>query len=220
MQENIIIRRATAKDIDFLTEAIIAAEKSGSQMPVSYSGIFSLSEEETNDLLRSALEEEIEGQELCPLHFLIAEINEKPAATCASWIEAVDGVSSGQVKANILFHLLGKEKWDQAAERLKAVAETNIERERGAVQVESVYTKPEYRGKGLTARIIEKHLEQHKKEHPSLKKAQVILLKNNTSAASAYHRAGFELSAEKTGAHPLIPTLLPCSSKIMMEKKI
>ena len=220
MQENITIRRATAKDIDFLTEAIIAAEQSGSGMPVSYSNIFSLSEEETKDLLKSALEEEIEGQELCPLHFLIAEADGKPAATCASWIEAAEGVSSGQIKANILFHLLGKEKLDNAAEKLKAVAGTNIERSAGAAQIESVYTKPEHRGRGLTARIIEEHLKQHKENDPSVEKAQVILLKNNTSAANAYRKAGFEQVAERTSTHALINSILPCDSKIMMEKRI
>lgn len=220
MQENITIRRATAKDIDFLTEAIIAAEKSGSQMPVSYAGIFSLSYEETVDLLKAALEEEIEGQELCPLHFLIAEVNGTPAAACASWVEATGGVSSGQIKANILFHLLGKEKWEKASEQLKAIAETNIERTAGAAQIESVYTRPEHRGKGLTAMIIEEHLKLHKESFPSLEKAQVILLKNNISAANAYRKAGFGQAAERTGIHPLISTLLPCPSKIMMERRI
>lgn len=220
MQENITIRRATPKDIDFLTEAIIAAEKSGSQMPVSYTSIFSLTDNETKNLLKAALEEEIEGQELCHLHFLIAEMDGQSAATCASWVEGADGVSSGQIKANILFHLLGNEKWSKAAEALKAVAETNIERSTGAAQIESVYTRPEYRGRGLMARIIEAHLKQQKQSYPSLEKAQVILLKNNTSAVNAYRKAGFEQVAERTGTHPLLSSLLPCPIKIMMERSV
>jgi ribosomal protein S18 acetylase RimI-like enzyme len=217
--QNITIRRATAKDSDLITEAIIAAEKSNSDK-LSYSAIFGLSEEEVKKLLEHALEEEIEGQEICADHFLIAEVNGMPAATCASWIEAKDGVPSGQLKANILFHLLGKDAWEKASEKLKAVAGTNIERTAGTAQIESVYTRPEFRGKGLTPMIIAEHFRMHKENDPSVNKAQVILLKNNSSAASAYHKAGFEQVAERTGSSELLQAILPCNAKIMMEKNI
>jgi ribosomal protein S18 acetylase RimI-like enzyme len=220
MQENITIRRATSNDIDFLTEAIIAAEKSGTGMQLSYATIFRMREEEAAALIKQAMEEEIEGQELCHLHFLIAEVNGERAATCASWIEAKEGIASGQLKANILFHLVGKEKWENASVELKAVAGTNIERTQGAAQIESVYTRPGFRGRGLTSMIIEEHLKQHRAAHHGLEKAQVILLKNNTSAANAYRKAGFVETAEKTGDDPVLVYLLPCSTKIMMERTI
>jgi len=217
--QNITIRRAAAKDSDLITEAIISAEKSNSDK-LSYSAIFDLTEEEVKELLKQALDEEIDGQEICASHFLIAEVDGEAAAACASWIEAKDGAPSGQLKANILFHLLGKEKWDRAAEKLRAVAATNIERTYGAAQIESVYTKPEFRGKGLTPMLIEEHFRQHKAEFPELNKAQVILLKNNTSAANAYRKAGFELVTERTGESELLSSILPCPTKIMMEKKL
>jgi ribosomal protein S18 acetylase RimI-like enzyme len=217
--QHITIRKAHPTDADLIIEAIIAAEKSNSPL-LSYSAIFGMSEEEVEDLLRQALEEEIEGQEICHAHFLIAEVDGRPAAACASWIEGMDGVPSGQIKANVLFHLIGKDKWNAAAEKLKAVAETNIERTAGAAQIESVYTRPEFRGKGLTAMLINEHFKQHKEQNPGLEKAQVILLKNNTSAESAYGKAGFVKTAERTSNHPLAGELLPCPAKIMMEKKL
>lgn len=216
---NITIRRAVASDSDLITEAIIAAEKSNSTK-LSYSAIFDLSEEEVRSILKQALEEEIEGQEICAAHYLIAEVNGEAAATCASWIEAKEGIPSGQLKANILFHLIGKEKWDHAADRLKAVAAANIERTAGAAQIEAVYTKPAFRGKGLTPMLIEEHFKRHKAELPELSRAQVILLKNNTSAASAYRKAGFELVEERTGTSELLDSILPCPTKIMMEKAL
>jgi ribosomal protein S18 acetylase RimI-like enzyme len=217
--QNITMRRATIQDSDLIIEAIIAAEKSNSDL-LSYAAIFNISEEEVADLLKRALDEEIEGQEICASHFLIAEIDGKPAATCASWIEAKNSVSSGQLKANILFQLLGKEAWDRAAERLKAVSETNIERSEGAAQIESVYTKTEFRGRKLTSMLIDQHFRLHKEEKFAPTKAQVILLKNNTSAANAYRKLGFEEVVERAGTSPLLQSLLPYPVKIMMEKRL
>src|SRR5262249_34193854 len=153
---------------------------------LSYAGIFTLQEEQVARLLARILSEEIEGQEICLSHFLIAEVAGKPAAACASWIEGKDGVPSGQIKASILFHLVGQVKWEQAGTRLAAVAETNIERATGAVQIESVYTTPMFRGIGLTSALVREHLRLHRQETPGLQKAQVILFKNNEVAASVY----------------------------------
>ena len=65
------IRQAGAEDIDFLIEAIIEAEKSGSEM-ISYCGIFGLSQAELIELMRKMLAEDLEGQQLCISGFAIA----------------------------------------------------------------------------------------------------------------------------------------------------
>lgn len=217
--QNVTIRRATADDRNFIVEAIIAAEKSNSSV-LSYAGIFDLTEAAVANLLIQALEEEVEGQEICTAHFLVAEINDKLAAACASWIEAKEGVSSGQIKANLLFHLLGKTVWGQSASRLKAIAETSLERTPGAVQLEAVYTRPEFRGKGLTPKLIFEHLRLHTAQSPAPTKAQVILLKANTIAASVYRKVGFEQIAEQAGTSVLLRDILPSPVKIMMQKQL
>jgi GNAT superfamily N-acetyltransferase len=217
--ENVTIRQASAEDCNFIVEAIIAAEKSDSSL-LSYARIFGLDEPAVTDLLKQALEEEIEGQEICIAHFLIAEMNHKPAAACASWIEAEQGVASGQIKANLFFHLLGKAAWERAANRLKAVAETNLERTPGAVQLEAVYTRREFRGNGLISKLIGEHLRLHTARTARPKQAQVILLKTNTVAASVYRKMGFEQVAERTGTSMLLRDILPSPVKIMMEKQL
>lgn len=219
MADGITIRRAAPADADFIAEAIIAAEKSGTGL-LSYSAIFDLTEDEVRDVLKQVMDEEIEGQEICLSHFLIAEVNGERAAACACWVEAKEGVPSGQMKANIFYHVLGKEVWDKANEKLKAVAETNIDRSAEAAQIESVYTKEEFRGRGLTAMLIDEHLKHLRKNDPALSKAQVILLSNNTGAEKAYRKAGFEKAAERTGTSALLKEILPCNGKIMMERQI
>lgn len=216
---NIHIRRATANDHDLIIEAIIAAEKSNSPI-LSYSAIFGISEEEVGSLLKEVLDEDVEGQEICASHFLVAEVDGEPAAACASWIEGKNDLSSGQTKASILFHLLGHERWSAAEQKLKAISETNPDRAKGAMQLESVYTRPAFRGKGLTALLIREHARLLKQEFAGLSKAQVILLKNNTSAISAYAKAGFEQVTERTGSSTLLSALLPCPTKILMEMSL
>jgi ribosomal protein S18 acetylase RimI-like enzyme len=213
------IRRAETRDTGFVVEAIIAAEKSGSG-PLSYAAIFDLDEGEMARLLWQALEEDLEGQEVCLSHFLIAELDGVPAAGCASWIEARDGIPSGQIKANLLFHLVGQNVWKRAADRLKAVAETSIQRSVGAAQLESIYTKPDFRGNGLAPQLIEEHLKAHRALNPEVERAQLILFKNNARAAHVYRKIGFEQIAERSGTHPLLDSILSCPAKIMMEKQL
>jgi len=216
--QQVKIRRADSEDSGFIVEAIIAAEKSGSAL-LSYAGIFGMEESAVAGLLTRALEEDIEGQEVCLSNFLIAEVQGTPAAACASWVEGQAGVSSGQIKANLLFHLLGEAAWSTAADRLKAVAETAIDRSIGAVQLESIYTKPDFRRLGLTPSLVEEHLRMHRERDPEIKRAQLILFKNNARAAHVYQKMGFVQTAERNGKSSLLSSILSCPAKIMMEKQ-
>ena len=86
-----ILREATLSDIPFLTEAVIAAEKSNSDK-LSYSTLFNVSEDKARELIMSMFDEEIEGCELSIDSFLIAEYNGFPAATFGAWIEGFDDI--------------------------------------------------------------------------------------------------------------------------------
>ena len=217
--ETIAFRRATAQDSDLIVEAIIAAEKSNSEL-LSYAAIFNMKEEAVAGLLKQALEEDVHGQEICASHFVIAEVDGMAAATCASWIEGQTGAPSGQLKANMLFHLLGKETWAKAAEKLRAVSEMTIARSEGAVQLGSVYTRSAFRGRGLTSMLINEHCRLQKEEDPALTRAQLMVFKNNTKAMNAYAKSGFRQVFERTSANRLLESIFPCRIRIMMEKQL
>ena len=79
MEHNpLVFRKAEEKDIPFLIETIVAAEKSGTDV-FSYSKIFELPELEIRKILADILAEDVTGQELCYSDYLMAEYEEKVA---------------------------------------------------------------------------------------------------------------------------------------------
>jgi len=152
MLNDLVIRNATYRDIGFITETIIEAEKSFSNK-ISYCTIFSLSETELIDLLNLILAENITGQELCYSEYLIADYNSQYAGTCASWIEGLQGFISAVLKANLLYTFWGKGK-----------------REKWTLQIENAYVKNEFSGRGIIAQLILEHIRLQILKYPNLKK--------------------------------------------------
>jgi len=218
MSRQITIKQATSADKDFIIETIIEAEKSGTDL-LSYSAIFNITEQEFIYLLGQILEEDMIGQELCVSGFLIALVNGKYAAAICSWVEGEEGLSS-MLKANALMYFLGKEKFLAAANAIKTIEELNIPREPGAIQLESIYTKKEFRGLGLSKKLIDEHINRHKLRLSAVSKAQIILMQNNLSATITYEKAGFHKYLEKTATTINIEKFLPGNSKLLMEKII
>ncbi len=213
------IRRATENDIDFLITAIIEAEKSGSDI-ISYCAIFGISEAEFRSFLKSVFEEEVEGQEFYIANFLIAEIEGKSAATLSAWVEHETGVSSNMIKSNLFMYFIDREKVLNAGPNIQLMNEAGIPRESHALQIECVYTAPPFRGQGLTYQLIDEQIRLHRENGSTFNKVQIILLKNNEKAIRAYEKAGFTIAAEKKATNEAIFQLLPCDTKIIMEKNI
>jgi ribosomal protein S18 acetylase RimI-like enzyme len=216
MNDKITIRKATEKDIPFLREAIKEAEKSGTDK-ISYCTLFSITEEKLDEIIYQVLMEDIEGQELCVSHFLIAEVENENAGACAAWIEGLDGSPSSIIKANILFYFLGDKICNRAAANLKLMEDININREKNAIQIESVYVKEKYRGMGIANQIIGEHVKFLATKNNTINKVQIILAKTNDKAYKAYQKFGFKTIIEKCSDKPEILNLLPSNCRIMME---
>jgi ribosomal protein S18 acetylase RimI-like enzyme len=210
------IRKANDADIGFIVKAIIEAEKSGTER-LSYATMFGLSETEVKDLLKNAVSEDIPGQELCVSGFLLAMIDETPAATVCSWIEGYDEIPSALIKANILFHFLGSETLLKAADKTKLVEQISIPRETGTLQIESVYVDNKFRGLGVSNKLILEHIKESLETGIDLKKVQIQLAENNQSALRSYEKLGFKTIIRKKCDDSLILSFLPSDTKIMME---
>jgi len=219
MNDKITIRKATEKDIPFLREAIKEAEKSGTEK-ISYCTLFSINDEKLDEIIFQVLMEDIEGQELCVSHFLIAEVDNQYAGACSAWVEAIDGSFSSIIKANILFYFLGDKICTRAADNLKLMEDINIAREKNAIQIESVYVKEQYRGLGIANQIIQEQINQLSNTNKSDNKVQIILAKTNDKTYKAYQKMGFKTTIEKHSNKPEIEKLLPSNSRIMMEMPV
>jgi ribosomal protein S18 acetylase RimI-like enzyme len=207
---------ATEADIDFITDAVFAAVKSGSET-LSYSTIFEKEENELKPLFKEMLLEDVEGQELWLSGFMVArDENGNPAATCCAWIEGEEGPSA-MLTAQVLAYGLGSEVFKKATEKNAVVESLRVDREEGALQFEHVYTAPQYRGKGLAAKVIAEQIKEHKQRLPALQKAQIILFKTNDNALNAYQKIGFTIAREIRSAHQEVLTYFPSDTRVLME---
>lgn len=216
---SITIRQATIADKEFVMLAIAEAEKSGNDT-ISYCNILGVSEQEFLEMLSKMLDEEIEGQEMYIPGFLIALVNGIPAAASCSWVEQSGNMASSTLKSNLLMYHTTRSVLLAAMPAISALKEVNIDRTPGSLQIESIYTSPQYRGRGLIGLLINEHITLHTTAIPTVSKAQITLLGCNEAAHSAYTKAGFVLAQEKKSDNPIILKLLFCDRKIMMEKTI
>lgn len=211
--------KATEADLDFITDAVFAAVKSGTDI-LSYTTLFEKMEEELKPLFKEMIEEDIEGQELWLSGFLIAkDENGTPAATCCAWAEGEEGPSS-MLTAQVLSFGLGQETYQKAVVKKEIIESLRVEREEGSLQFEHIYTTPEFRGQGLAAQVIEEQIKQHKAQNTKLEKAQIILFKTNESALKAYSKMGFATTSEQHSQHPEILNYFPADTRVLMEKEI
>ena len=87
-----LIRKAEIKDIQFLTEVVIAAEKSNSDK-LSYSTLFNLAEKKVKELIRAMFEEEIDGCDFSLSSFCVAEYNGEAIGGFGGWIEEFEAAA-------------------------------------------------------------------------------------------------------------------------------
>jgi len=150
----------------------------------------------------------------------VAEINDKPAGAVAAWIEGKDGLSSGIRKLSALSFVLSRRTIELSKSNLATVSEVSIQREKGTLQIESVFTDSPYRGQGIAGNLINKHITEFRKSNPLLEKAQIQLMNENVAAIKAYQKIGFEIAENKTSNNPDITNLLPGKTKLMLQKII
>jgi GNAT superfamily N-acetyltransferase len=214
-----IFTQATPTDIDFVTDAVFAAVKSGTDK-LSYSTLFEKSEAKLRPIFEEIISEDIEGQELCLSGFLIAKnTNNIPTATCCAWIEGKDG-DSNTLTAQLFGYYFDIDTVQKVLNKAPIIEDLRVEREAGALQIEHVYTAPNHRGKGLAAQVIQQQIKQHKAQNPGLKKVQIILFKTNANALQAYTKMGFMVAQEVTSTHPDILNYFPSNTRVLMEMGI
>ncbi len=215
MLENLNIRQATFNDIEFVIEAIIEADKSGTQM-ISTCNVFSLSTDEYKNILNDLLRQDIENYDYYLSGFLVAELNGESIGTSGSWLEGGGGKPSGVVKGEVLFSYLDRSKLSNVKNNIKIISGSNLPREIGALQLEYVYIRKDYRGKGIFSQIVSKNIKRNLDKY-SFSKVQSILFKANHKSYSAFLKLGYEIIQENKSSNPEILKFFPYDTKIIME---
>lgn len=228
--EGIIINRAANNDIDFITDTIVAAEKSGTDN-FGLAKLFGVDEETMKGYIHAMLDEEVDGCEMSLSSFLVARHEGKPVAAFAGWVEGCneDDMPSSLLKSNLIGYVLPQESLMRSREQADVVRPLQIEREEGAYQLEYSYTLPEYRGKGLMKQIINSHIAEYQKITPPpcgvsdsvsvlCKKIQVHVFANNPAAICTYESCGFSIKQQYHSDNYLIKQFFPYHTLLLMER--
>ena len=210
-------RNAHQGDNSFLSSGIYLAEY-GHSGPAPWCALFNLSAAEFKAILLEILENEIEGQEWCTAQFHIATINETPVAAVSAWIEGVNDTSSSLLMSTLMYHFIPEDKRKIAEETLQILSFLRVLRSPGYLQLESIFTLPEYRGKGIITQLIHHILEEQKRKHPELPGVEIQLSSDNKAAIHTYQKCGFEITEMRMAYEESILEIYPGMGKIKMQK--
>lgn len=217
MNPNLIIRRATKDDIDFISEALIEADKSSTQT-VSTCKIFSLTEKDYKIILHDILIQDIEYYDYYLSGFLIAELDGEYVGASGSWFEGGDGTPSGITKTTMLLSYLDKKNISIIQNNIQIIKGLTLTRETGALQIEYVYIREKYRGQGFFTKIVSENIKWNLTKY-NFSKVQSILLKGNFSSYFSFLKFGYIAVEEKRIDDPQILDFYPFDTKILMELK-
>lgn len=216
-----IFRPATVKDIPFLVETVIQAEKSNTGA-CGMANHFGISEEELKGYLTQIFEEEVDGCELSVSSFFVAEYEGRVVAAAGGWLEGdnEDGQPSAILKSNLIQYVMPKEVLLKARENVQIAKELSIEREQGTYQREFSYVMPEHQGQMLNQTIGEMHLERARSYVPPVKKIQAHVFSNNKVVVLSHKISGYRISKKVVSSNPRVLEFYPCDTMLLFEKEL
>lgn len=218
--EGYLIRGAEKRDIPFLADTVIAAEK-GRSDKLSFSTLFNISENKAKELVIKMFEEEVDGCELSLSSFLVAEHKGEAVAALGSWIEGFVGFLPSRIlKSNLILNTFEKESIDFFNSLSHLVKGIIIDREPLTLQLEYIYTVEKHLGHGLDNELVKKSYENALVRYPGLKKVQTQLFKNNIFAIIVLRKKGFEVVKSYKSNYSEILNYVPFNEKLLMENKI
>lgn len=216
---NFIFRDATIKDIPFIVETIIEAEKSGTDK-LTYTTIFGLTEDEVRNYLADMLNEEIDGCELSLSSFLIAESNGIVAAALSAWIEGIEGLPSSVLKGNLLNYTLPKQCIENAIKLKEIVHEIHIEYTSNSIQIGAGYVVADFRGNKLLGSLTEAIILKLLKTKPDISEVWAQIFSCNLPSLRTYENAGFKIVSAKESSNIEITKYLPSNKKLLLKRDL
>jgi ribosomal protein S18 acetylase RimI-like enzyme len=213
---NYHIRQATENDIPFLVKTILGADAGNGQV-ASYAAVFGLSIAEATQYISEMMTEEMEGCELSPLHFLVAEYENEVVAATAAWVEESDGIASWVVRSALFQEYLPAEAIEHAQSISELAQSMVLKRSPGTMQLESLFVEPAHRGKGLALKLFAAQSELISKNFPDVKIAQLMTYTDNLPAIGAYEKMGFSKIRETISSDPNVLKYYPSHGMLIME---
>lgn len=215
--DNFKVRKAETKDIPFLITAIIEADKSGTPRS-SYCSLLNIDEQEFGEIIKKIFYLQLGGFEFCVSSFCVLECGNQTIGACASWIEYLNDIPSWQ---NRMLSLREVSSSDAYMNLLKISDNSSAlvpPRSPLALQIESVYIDPNYRGQGLFKRMLDFHIETALQQRSDLSTIEMIVYDNNESALKAYSKLGFKVIHQTKLSNPEINAIFPSDGMVLISK--
>lgn len=212
-------RDATSKDIPFLVDTIIEAEKSGTTT-LTYSTIFGISEEDARKYMALMLAEEVDGCEFSISSYLIAETENQIAAAISAWIEGAEGIPSTVLKGNLLNYILPKDALGCALSVKSILSDLHIENIPNTIQIGLVYVAKAFRGQNLVRLLIEKQINNLCQKNTKPMGIYIQVYGNNLAAIRAYEKADFRKVLVRKSTDDRVINYMPSDNKILMKREL
>ena len=216
-----IFRPATSKDIDFLAETVIQAERS-STGKCGLANYFNVTEEELRDYLVQIFEEEVDGCEFSLSSFIVVEYEGKVVAAMGGWLEGgnEDEMPSAMLKSNLLMYVIPKDKILLSQKNIAITKDLSIKREWGTYQGEYSYVVPEHQGQFLIQDLMEAHITRAKSFGPKVPKMQVHVFESNKVIILINKMMKFKIVNSFTSQNPRIKEFFPYNTILLMEREL
>ncbi|MGZ4034200.1 MAG: GNAT family N-acetyltransferase [Bacteroidia bacterium] len=141
-----------------------------------------------------AIDNEQSGHGLTYKTFIVAEYNGQKAAAACGYIEGEFG-SSNHLMTGALMTGFGIERVMEGYEKNRKYKDVQINKTLNTLQIDSVATLPEFRGKGLFKMIFDEHCRIARSK--KCEKLEIQVWAGNEGAISTYTKLGCEISNEK-----------------------
>lgn len=216
-----IFRPATVKDIPFLVETVIQAEKSNTGA-CGMANHFGISEDELRGYLVQIFEEEVDGCELSVSSFLVAEYKGQVVAATAGWLEGANDeeLPSAILKSNLIQYVMPREAIMRAKDNISITKGLSIEREGGTYQREYSYVIPEHQGQMLIQSLSEMHFERARSYSPPVKKVQAHVFGENKAVILSNKILGYKITKKVVSTNPKVLDLYPSNTMLLFEKEL
>ncbi len=216
-----IFRPATLKDVGFLVETVIQAEKS-LMGNCGMANHFGITEQELRGYLAQMFDEEIDGCEFSVSSFIVVEYEGKVVAAMGGWLEGdnEDAMPSSILKSNLIQYVMPKEAILKAQENIPITREFSIERQENTYQLEYTYVLPEHQGQMLIQSLMRQHFSRAMNKGPHIKKIQAHAFEGNKVIVLINKMMGFKITKRLVATNPRILEFYPYDTMVLLEKEL
>lgn len=218
-KNEMIVRKATEKDVPFLITAIIEADKSGSDKS-SYCSLLEITDQDLRSLIERIFSHQLEGFEFCISSFCILENLGRQVGACASWIEELDGIPSWQSRMLSIREESDVRSYAKMLSKTDVVSNLIPTRTPLSLQIESVFIDPDFRGKGLFSKMLQWHVSKALSQFKELNNIEMIVYDNNLAALNSYLKSGFTVVKKTAVDKEALKDMFPSTGMLLLSKNL